>query len=315
MTATGTDQPAGAKQGLFGTAEQRAARRNSRTEGLALMLFTVVAWGLNWPAMKLVLRYLPPFSMRTATALAAGILVMLLALIRGERLRPPKGIWRRLLVVSFLNYTSWLGFVSVALVWLPATTAVIITYTMPVWAVGLAWPVLGERPRPGHLIGLLLALGGVVSALGGGMQPLAPHALPGAACALAAAVLFALGSVITKRAPLPLPPFAAIGWQILIGVAPIAVLAALFEHPDFAALPTFEWLVLGYTSVVALVFAYLCWFRALGLLAASVATTATLLVPVIGVFSSGILLGEPLGAGKLLALGLTVCGVALALRR
>ncbi len=302
---------------MFSSAEGALARarRNGRTEGLSLLLFTVVAWGLNWPALKLVLHYLPPFSMRTVTALAAGIVVMLLALIRGERLSLPHGIWCRLLVVSFLNYTSWLGFVSLALVWLPATVAVIITYTMPVWAVGLAWPLLGERPRPSHLIGVLLALGGVAAALGGGVQPLAPHALPGAACALAAAVLFALGSVLTKRAPLALPPFASVGWQILLGVAPIAVLAALFEHPDFSALPGPDWLVLGYTSIVALVFSYLSWFRALRLLPASVATSATLLVPVVGVFSSGILLGETLGAGKLLALGLTVSGVALALRR
>ena len=302
---------------MFTSAEHALARArgNARTEGLALLLVTVVAWGLNWPALKLVLQYLPPFSMRTATALLAGIIVMALALIRGERVSPPPGIWRRLLVVSFLNYTSWLGFVSLALVWLPATTAVIITYTMPVWAAGLAWPILGERPRPTHFIGLLLALGGVVAALGGGMQPLAPNALPGAACALAASVLFALGSVLTKRAPLALPPFASVGWQILIGVAPIAVLAALLERPDFASLPGLDWLALGYTSIVALVFCYLCWFRALRLLPASVATTGTLLVPVVGVFSSGILLGEPLGADKLLALALTISGVALALRR
>ncbi|MGH7066665.1 MAG: DMT family transporter [Acetobacteraceae bacterium] len=289
-------------------------RRGGRTEGLALLLFTVIAWGLNWPALKFVLRDLPPFSMRTVSALAAGIIVMVLAHLRGEKLAPPAGTWRHLIVVSLLNYTSWLGFVSLALVWLPATTAVIITYTMPVWAVGFAWPLLGEQPRPAHLIGLLLAIGGVVAALGGGVSPLAPETLPGAACALAAAILFALGSVITKRSPLPLPPFAAVGWQILIGVAPIAVLAALLERPDFAALPRFDWLVLAYTAVVALGFSYLSWFRALRLLPATIATTGTLLVPVVGVVSSGLLLGERLGMDQLLALALTVAGVALAVR-
>lgn len=289
-------------------------RRGGRTEGLALLLFTVIAWGLNWPALKFVLRDLPPFSMRTVSALAAGIIVMALACLRGEKLAPPAGEWRHLIVVSLLNYTSWLGFVSLALVWLPATTAVIITYTMPVWAVGFAWPLLGERPRPAHLLGLLLAIGGVAAALGGGVSPLAPDTLPGAACALAAAILFALGSVMTKQSPLPLPPFAAVGWQILIGVAPIAVLAALLEQPDFATLPRFDWLVLAYTAVVALGFSYLSWFRALRLLPASIATTGTLLVPVVGVVSSGLLLGERLGMDQILALALTVGGVALAVR-
>jgi drug/metabolite transporter (DMT)-like permease len=294
-----------------------ALRRDhaGRAEGLSLLLCTVLCWGFNWPALKLVLSHLPPFSMRAVTALTAGIAVMAVGAVRGERLMPPRGQWPRLLTASFLNYTSWLGFVSVALVWLPASTAVIITYTMPIWATGLAWPVLGERPTPRHLLGLLLGVGGVTAVLGGGAGAFPPGALPGAAAALAAAVLFALGSVVTKRAPVALPPFALVGWQILLGVAPICVLALLFEHPDFADLPALDWLVLGYTAFVGLVFAYLCWFRALRLLPASLATTGTLLVPVVGVFSSGLLLGEPLGLPQMLALALTVSGVALAARR
>jgi probable blue pigment (indigoidine) exporter len=288
--------------------------RAERAEGLGLLLFTVIAWGLNWPALKTVLQHLPPFSMRSVTAVAAGVAVMAVAALRGERLAPPRGEWKRLLTASLLNYTSWLGLVSVALVWLPASTAVIVTYTMPVWAMCFAWPILGERPRVTHLLGLALGIGGVAAVLGGGAGPIPRGELPGAAAALAAAVLFALGSVVTKRAPVSLPPFASVGWQILLGVAPIVVLALLFEHPDFASLPLLDWLVLAYTAFVGLVLAYLCWFRALRLLPASVATTGTLLVPVVGVFSSGLLLGEPVGFVQVLALALTIAGVALAAR-
>lgn len=285
-----------------------------RAEGFALLLFTVVAWGLNWPALKLVIEHLPPFSMRTASAAAGGIAVMGVAALRGERLMPPLGQWRRLMLAALLNYTSWLGFVSVSLVWLPASTAVIITYTMPVWAMCFAWPLLGERPRPMHVTGLVLGIGGVAALLGGGASVIPRGGLPGVATALAAALMFGLGSVVTKRAPLALPPFASVGWQILLGVAPIAVLALLFEHPDFAALGPLEWLALAYTAFVGLVLAYLCWFHALNLLPASVATSTTLLVPVVGVFSSGLLLGEPIGLAQLLALALTIGGVALAAR-
>ncbi|HUA77171.1 MAG TPA: DMT family transporter, partial [Acetobacteraceae bacterium] len=293
---------------------ERAQPAAGRAEGLALLLFTVVGWGLNWPALKLVLEHLPPFSMRTVTAAAAGTVVMAMAALRGERLAPPSGQWRRLTLAAFLNYTSWLGFVSVSLVWLPASTAVIITYTMPVWAMCLAWPVLGERPRASHLMGLALGIGGVAAVLDGGRAAIPPGGLPGVACALAASVLFALGSVITKRAPLSMPPFAAVGWQILIGVVPIAVLALLLERPDFGALALHDWLALAYTAFVGLVVSYLCWFRALKLLPASVATAGTLLVPLVGVFGSGLVLGEPIGPAQLLALALTISGVALVAR-
>ncbi|MGH7056573.1 MAG: DMT family transporter [Acetobacteraceae bacterium] len=283
--------------------------------GLALLLITVICWGLNWPALKLVLFRLPPFSMRSVTALAAAIAVMAVAAMRGERLAPPHGQWPRLLAASFLNYTSWFGFVTVALVWLPASTAVIITYTMPVWAICFAWPILGERPTGRHIGGLCLGIGGVVTVLGGGATPIATNEWVGVGCALAAAVLFALGSVSTKRWPVALPPFAMMGWQMLLGVAPICVLALALEHPDFSDLPVIDIAALGYTTFVALLFGYLCWFRALKLLPASVATGGTLLVPVIGVFGSGLLLGETLGVRQFVALALTVSGVALAVRR
>ncbi len=282
-----------------------------RAKGATLLLFTVVGWGLNWPALKLVLAHLPPLSMRSTTAAAGGIVVMAMAALRGERLIPPRGQWRRLLLAAFLNYTSWLGFVSVALVWLPASTAVIIAYTMPIWAMCFAWPVLGEKPRTLHLVGLGLGVGGVAAVLAGGQTAIPPGALPGVACAVAAAILFALGAVVTKRTPLALPPLAAVGWQLLLGAVPLALIALLFERPDFSTLPPRDWAALAYTAFVGLVLSYLCWFRALSLLPASVATTGTLLVPLVGVFSSGLLLGEPVGPAQLLALALTIGGVAL----
>ncbi|HWA81280.1 MAG TPA: DMT family transporter [Acetobacteraceae bacterium] len=290
-------------------------QHTARVEGLGLLLVTVIAWGLNWPALKLLIMHLPPFSMRAVTAGSAGIVVMAFARLRGERLVLPRGQWRQLLVSTLLNYTSWLFFISLALIWLSASTAAIVAYTMPIWAIGFAWPVLGERPRLPHLVGLGLGVAGVAVVLGGGAAALPHGELRGVGAALAAAVLFALGSVMTKRAPIGLPPLASVGWQLLIGTAPIALLALIFEHPDFAALAPIDWIALIYSALVGLGFAYLCWFRALHLLPASLATTFTLLVPVIGVLSSGLLLGEKIGLAQLLALALTLGGVALAVRR
>jgi drug/metabolite transporter (DMT)-like permease len=61
--------------------------------------------------------------------------------------------------------------------------------------------------------------------------------------------------------------------------------------------------------------AYLAWFRALRLVTAATASTALLIAPVVGVFSSMLLLGEPLGARQLMALAMTLTGVGLAARK
>ena len=77
---------------------------------------------------------------------------------------------------------------------------------------------------------------------------------------------------------------------------------------------TWGWISLVYVVVIALCGSYLAWFRALRLLPASTAAVGILLVPVIGVLSSAVVLGEPLGARHLISLMCTVSGVALASR-
>jgi drug/metabolite transporter (DMT)-like permease len=58
----------------------------------------------------------------------------------------------------------------------------------------------------------------------------------------------------------------------------------------------------------------MAWFGALRRLPASTAAVGILLAPVLGVFSSAALLGDPLGVRQMVALALTVGGIALASR-
>ena len=70
-----------------------------------------------------------------------------------------------------------------------------------------------------------------------------------------------------------------------------------------------------YMTAVPMGLCYLTWFAALRRLPPTTASLATLLTPVIGVVAAAFVLGEPLGSRELMALTLTLAGVALALRR
>jgi drug/metabolite transporter (DMT)-like permease len=282
--------------------------------GLALLLATTLGWGLNWPAMKLLLAELPVLSTRAAGG-ALGLAVLLaVALARRETLSVPRRSWPLLLVVSALNVTAWMGLASFSLLWLSAAEATIVCYTMPVWAVLMAWAVLGETPRAARLAGLVLAMSGLgLLVLGQGLAVGLDKA-PGVAFALGAAVLFSLGTVVTKRWPLGLPPTAGAVWQIGLGIAPLAVLALLFDPPGFATLSPLGWALIAYGGVFALGLCYLSWFAALRRLPASLASLGTLLTPMVGVAGAAIVLGEPFGWREGAALALTLSGVALAAR-
>ncbi len=284
-----------------------------RAEGFALLLVTACAWGFNWPVMKFLLSEVPPFTARTVAGGLALVFALALALVRKERLRVPRGQIGLVVVYATLNFGAFMVLTTIALVWLRASEAVVITYTLPVWAALLAWPMLGERPTAARILGMVLALGGVAGLVGADQIDAGWAGLPGIASGFLAAILFALGTVIAKRRPLAMPMVAGVMWQIGLGSIPVLVLA-LFEHPDWARVTPLGWSGFLYVAILPMTVAYLTWFRALRLLPASVAAISVLLSPLVGVLSSAALLGDPLGPRQLVALAVTLTGVGLAAR-
>jgi drug/metabolite transporter (DMT)-like permease len=217
-------------------------------------------------------------------------------------------------VASLLNVTAWMGLASFSLLWLSAAEATIVCYTMPVWAALMAWAVLGERPGPARIAGLLLALSGLALLVLGHGVAVGLEKAPGVALGLGSAILFSLGTVTTKRWPLGLPPTSSTVWQVGLGILPLAVLAAVFDRPDVGALSAMNWALLAYGGIFALGLCYLSWFAALRRLPASLASLGTLLTPMVGVASAALFLGEPFGWREASALALTLSGVGLAMR-
>jgi probable blue pigment (indigoidine) exporter len=239
------------------------------------------------------------------------------ALARRERLMPPRDQWGRLFLFAMLNYGVFIVFSTEAQVYLPASEAIVLTYTLPIWASLLAWPLLGERPSWRQYLALVMAVGGVALLVGIGSAP--AHGenrwvqLPGVIMALVGAVLFGLGTVLAKRTPLALPPATSVAWQVGFGTAVLAALA-MFETADWSRVTPAGWACVAYVATMPMTIAYLAWFRALRLVPASMAATTVLVSPMVGVLGGTLVLEEPLGPRQVVALGLTLAGVALAAR-
>jgi drug/metabolite transporter (DMT)-like permease len=275
---------------------------------------TSVGWGFNWPVTKFLLGELPPLTLRGVTGVIGALLLAAFALIRRESLRVGAGQWPRLVLAGVLNVTCWMVLMAFALLYLPASEATLIAYTMPVWASLLAWPVLGERPTLLRTLALVMAFAGLASILGGNGFGASMAKLPGILMALGGALGFALGTVLAKKLPIKLPPIAAAAWQIGIGCLPIAIVGLLIETTHLDKVTPIGWALLFYSTVIQFCIAYVSWFAALARLPASVAAIGTMAVPVIGVMASAMALGEPLGAGHAAALVLTLAAVLLATR-
>ena len=282
--------------------------------GLMFLAITSVGWGFNWPVTKFLLGELPPLTLRGSTGLIGAALLAVLAIARGQGLAVPRALWPRLMLSALLNVTGWMVLMGFALVWLPASEAALIAYTMPVWASLLAWPVLGERPTLLRAIALLMAFAGLAAIMGGNGISASAAKLPGIIMALCGAVGFALGTVLAKKFPLQMPPIPAAAWQIGLGCFPVALVGLAIETTHLDKVTTTGWWLLVYSTLIQFCISYVSWFAALSRLPASVAAIGTMAVPVIGVLASAAVLHEPLGPTQIVALLFTLAGVVLATR-
>jgi len=290
-----------------------AASSRGQALGALFLLVTILGWGLNWPILKALLEELPPLTARGWAGVWSMGGLLLAAWFAGERISVPQGAWGRLVLLSGLNVTAWMGCATVGLLWIGAGEGAIIAYTMPAWAALLAWPMLGERLTLARAGALVLAMGGVVVLLAADLT-LGMATLPGAAIILAGAVLFACGTILTKRSPLDMPPLALVAWQVGLGCLPLLLVGMVVETADFRGLSNAGWAAMAYMALLPLCICYLAWFAALKRLPAGAAAIGTLLTPVVGVLAAAVALGEPLGLREVLALVLTLGGIILALR-
>ena len=282
--------------------------------GLMFLAVTSVGWGFNWPVTKYLIGELPPLTLRGLSGVIGALLLAALAILRRQSLVVPREVRGRLLLAAFLNVTLWMVLMGLALVWLPASEAALIAYTMPVWASLIAWPVLGEQPSLLRTLALLMAFAGLASIMGGNGIAASEAKLPGIIMALTGSVGFAVGTVLSKRRPIYLPPITGAAWQVGLGCLPVAIVGLLVETTDLEKVTPLGWWLLIYSVIGQFCIAYVAWFAALARLPVSVAAIGTMAVPVIGVVTSALALHEPLGAGQIAALVFTLTGVALAIK-
>ena len=290
-----------------------AAGKPSR-EGVLLLASLSLFWGVNWPAMKLAVMAIDPWTFRVlCLAAGAGGLMLIARLSGARRLAVPRGDWGPLLLASLLNVTGWHLGTAFALTFMEAGRASIIAFTMPVWASLFGVLLLGERLTRTRIAGLALGLVGLGCLLVPelGRIGAAPW---GVLFMLAAAASWAAGTVVVKARRWGMDTAALSGWQLVLGGVPVLVGWALAGRPE--TLLTAPWESLAgalYGMLIPMIYCYWAWFRVVDIFPASLAAIGTLAVPVIGVFSSALLTGERIGPGEIAGLVLVLAALALVL--
>ncbi|WP_066938053.1 EamA family transporter [Streptomyces sp. NBRC 110611] len=275
---------------------------------IALAVVVAAVWGVNFVVIEVGLGHFPPLLFSALRFLAAALPAVFFV---GRPCVP----WRWIVTVGLALGVGKFGLLFVGMhEGMPAGLSSLVLQVQSVFTAVLAAAVLGERPGRTRLLGMVIALAGIALAA---VDEGTSGPLLGFVLVVTAAAFWGVANVATRKAS---PPRALnfIVWTCVVPVAPLTALSLLFEGPaaDLAALRALDLSGAGallYVAWGSTVFGFVVWSRLLRTYDASAVAPYSLLVPVFGMSSAALLLGEGVSALRWCAAALLVGGVAVTL--
>jgi drug/metabolite transporter (DMT)-like permease len=281
---------------------------------LVLVVLLALGWGFNWPVMKVVMTEMPPLHFRTLCLVVGAAGLFGIARANHLPIRVPPGSWPRLIAITAFNVAAWNVLAVYGVTLMDSGRAAILAYTFPVWGVLLGVWVLREPVTGRRLSGVILGFFGMLLLLGDEIQAVG-RSPTGALLLIGSAISWAVSTAIMKRWPVDLPTTSFTGWQMLLALGPILGGALQFERGSFSPLTLSPWPFWGliYNMFISSIFCNWAWIKIATHAPISVSSLSTLMIPVVGVISGVLLLGERPHWTDFAALGLVVAALAAVL--
>jgi len=269
-----------------------------------------VIWGSTYLAMRIAVADLPPMLMASMRFVAAGLVMLLIAMRRGATV-PGVREWLRVAPIGVLLFVGGNGFVAIAETSVSSGGAAVVCALMPIW-VGVLGYFFGDRPTRREWLSLVIGFLGVFVLMGGPSLAGRPlHVF----LVMLAPVAWALGSRLARRLPGHQDTFMLPAMEMLTGGVALALVAALRGERLPLHASTGSWIALAYLWVFGSLVAFTAYNWLLRNTRPVVATSYAYVNPIIAVVIGAALSGEPLGISTLVANALIVGAVMLALRR
>jgi len=273
---------------------------------IALALAAPVLWGVGFTFAKPALQQFPPMLMMVMIYVATSTLLL------GRRARPRTPLWALLLIGAFGGAVQSILIFS-GLAHLPASTAVLVVQAQVPFAVLCAWFIGRERLSAIRLVGIAIAIAGVALIAG---APEAVDNYPSLVMVVLGALFWAVAQALTRAYGRDDGPTTT----AMIGLvsAPLAFAASLlFESGQLEALRTAtpaHWGALALVFLLGYVLAYSAWYQVLGRYRVDQVTPFILLMPIAGVITGALALGEAVSARVLAGGGIILLGLWIVVR-
>lgn len=280
-----------------------------------LALATIyVVWGSTFIALAVAVRDLPPFLSMALRHLAAGAILLAVALPRGDRAADPIG--RRQVAAAFLFggllFVTGHGALAWAQQTVPAGMAALIVGSIPIWMALFDRLFFGRRlPRSayaGFAIGFV-GLAFLFDPFGAGSVD-----RRAALVIVTSAMCWAAGSLYSRGAPLPRRPLASAGLASLCGGVLLAALSGVTGEIGQADWTSDALLALGYLIVAGSLIGFSAYVWLLRVASTSLVSTYAYVNPMVAVALGWALLGESITLQMIVAGAAVLASVAMILR-
>ncbi|AGB37250.1 DMT family transporter [Natronococcus occultus] len=285
----------------------------TNTRDVLLFGLLAIVWGSGFTAIEIGLDSLPPLLFAAFRFDAAALVFFALVVASRARWWPRNrdDVWL-VLTTGILLIGVHFALLFLGQEYVSSSVAAIVLSFAPIVTPAIALAVLpAHRVRATDVLGLSIGFVGVVAiaAAGGSLG----GRLAGVALLLGAAIVFALGSVLTQRFSRTLPLVSLQAWSMLVGAGILH--AASLAHP-METLSTVDWngsalAAIAYLGVVSTVGGFLLYFSLLERVGPTNASLVSYATPVVAAVFGAALLGEAITAAMVVGFGLIAVGFAL----
>jgi drug/metabolite transporter (DMT)-like permease len=276
---------------------------------LVLLVLLTLAWGINWPIMKIGVADYPPLTFR-ALSIWLGIPVLGLAMVLMKvPFFVPRDKYRELFWLAFSNMFVWHGLIILAVKNLSSGRAAILGYTMPIFSALIGAWFFGNQLQRRSWLGVAAAALGVSLLLWHELTNLSGRPI-GVLCALAAAATWAVGTQKLRNTSMPVATLTISFWMTVMTAVVMTGLSATFEMAQWKVPSAVSWASILYNAIIIFGFAHAAWFFLARSLPPIASTLSVMMIPILGVFSGALGLGEVLHWQDWAAVVLMVVAIA-----
>ncbi|MHA1538094.1 MAG: DMT family transporter [Alphaproteobacteria bacterium] len=272
-----------------------------------LILFVILVWGFNFVVAKTGLEVFPPLFMMF---LRFGLVALALVWFAPR----PRGMWKEIAILSVTLGSLHFSLMFVGLTQVAASIASIaIQLQVPIAAI-LAAVLFKDYFGWRRGLGMALAFSGIVVVAG---APSVRTDIFYLAMVIGASAVWAVGNIQVKRLK-RIDGLALNAWISLLSAPQLLIASLILEEGQIAALVNagwLEWGAIAYMSVIVTVIGYGIWYYMIGKYATNQTMPFTLLVPLVGVLSGVLVLGEPFSWAIAVGGATTLAGVAIIVLR